>query len=274
MIRHRDYWVRKRTIFWENIRHNYAIWHSVRYERIAEFINQMDGSFVLDVGCGIGLLDFLFMNKNVVGIDISSENVRQAKQIERMLKPKENGFHSFVAADLHFLPFKRKFDIIICSEVIEHLSDDRRALGAILSFLREDGFLLVTVPNLLRLIFSSFILRRGQKFMHPSHIREYRLNDVQSLVKSLSLKVDKITGAYFDFPFFYVLYIPTYVSKNIRLSRKLSFLIGGALFQLYRIFWAMLAKLFWHRSHSILVILRKHEQTHERARAQLQISEN
>ena len=264
MIRHSDYWVRKRRIFRENIRHNHPVWDFVRYERIAEFINQMDGKFVLDVGCGIGLLDFLFMNKIVVGVDISSENVRQAKQIERMLKPKENGGHSFVAADLHFLPFKRKFDIIICSEVLEHLSDDRRALGAILSFLREDGFLLVTVPNLLRVNFWSFILRRGQKFMHHDHIREYCVNDVQNLVRLPSLKVDKTTGTYFDFPVFYVLYIPTYISKNIRLPTKLRFLIGGAFCQLYTTFWAMLGEFFWYRSHSILVVLRKLEQKRAR----------
>ena len=121
------------TILFESLQRNYAIWHFIRYERIADIVNGLDGKCVLDVGCGIGLLDFLLSNKMVVGMDIDPQNVREANRIRKKIEPKEDVTHSFVVADLSFLPFRDSFDVIVCSEVLEHLSNDKKALKSMLS---------------------------------------------------------------------------------------------------------------------------------------------
>lgn len=257
MTKSSNYRARKRIISWQSLVRNYAIWHYIRHERVAEFINQMDGIFVLDVGCGEGFLDFLLVNKVVTGVDVSSEKVEKAKQIERMLKTQENTVYSFLVADLHHLPFKKKFDMVVCTEVLEHLSDDKKALRAISSIMKKDGFLVITLPNSLRLDFRSS-LRPRQKFMHPDHIREYQVNNIQNLVKSLPLKIIKISGIYFEFPFFHLLFIPTFLSKRkMLLPITLRFLLNNAFFQVYMTLWGMLRTLFWYRSYYILVICKK-----------------
>lgn len=72
---------RQKIVFWENLKHGYAIWHFIRYKIIADFINDTEGKCLLDVGWGIGLLDLLIANKDIVSIDIDRKNIREAKRI-------------------------------------------------------------------------------------------------------------------------------------------------------------------------------------------------
>lgn len=52
-----------------------------------------------------------------------------------------------VRGDLHALPFATEhFDAVICSHVLEHVEDDRRALAEIARVLAPDGCALLLVP--------------------------------------------------------------------------------------------------------------------------------
>ena len=52
-----------------------------------------------------------------------------------------------VAADLTALPFAdRSFDLVICSHVLEHVADDRRALAELARVVSERGEVLVLTP--------------------------------------------------------------------------------------------------------------------------------
>ncbi len=49
--------------------------------------------------------------------------------------------------DITDIPFPdRSFDVILCSHVLEHVDDDRRAMGELLRILRPGGWALVLVP--------------------------------------------------------------------------------------------------------------------------------
>jgi len=249
--------VRQEVILWENIKHEYAIWYFTRCIRTADFINDIDGKHLLDAGCGIGLLDNLIVNKEIVGIDIDRKNIRDGKQIRKIIKLKDNTVHTLVA-DLYFLPFKEKFDIVICTEVLEHLAENRIALATLLSVLREGGFLLITVPNILRLEFSQLArLALRAKYLCPYHLREYKVSEVYNLIKSFPLRIEKITGVYFDFPLFHVFYLPTRVPIRSYIPLKFRFFVYRALYRIYATFWMALERLFWHHAYYILIILKK-----------------
>lgn len=245
----------KLTILYESLQRNYAIWHFIRYEKIADIINDLDGKYVLDVGCGIGLLDFLLSNKKVVGVDIDFQSVREANKIRKKIKPKEDMTHSFVVADLSFLPFRDSFDVIACSEVLEHLSNDEKALKSMLFHLKQQGLMLITLPNLYPLDFSRLLtLRRAETYIFPSHIREYRMSDIKRLTASLPTSIVKITGLYFDFPCFHILAI---MQRRLKFPMKMRFFIYNVLHHAYDTLWAFFEKIFWRRTYYILIILVK-----------------
>jgi SAM-dependent methyltransferase len=95
---------------------------------------------ILDVGCGTGwLMELIAKNLDnciVYGIDISFNAL------------KENPFKGRIAvADAQDMPLKdRSVDIVICSDVLEHLNDMKRALREIYRVLKPDGKLLIFFP--------------------------------------------------------------------------------------------------------------------------------
>jgi ubiquinone/menaquinone biosynthesis C-methylase UbiE len=98
---------------------------------------------LLDAGCGTGVYSFYFTKKikKIEAIDISKEKIGFLK--------KENIFKNiqFSVADLCKLPFKNNsFDQIICSDVLEHIKDDKKALLELRRVLKIGGILLLTIP--------------------------------------------------------------------------------------------------------------------------------
>jgi len=102
-----------------------------------------EGNHLLDVGCGGGrflnLVASLRKFHNIIGVDI-----RRNKQFLTL-----SGFHSieFVYASVETLPFSDKFfDVVACSEVLEHLSKDAFIIA--LNELRRvvNRLLIITVP--------------------------------------------------------------------------------------------------------------------------------
>jgi SAM-dependent methyltransferase len=106
--------------------------------------NIPSGEHVLDVGCGNGIISraVAAMGYNVTAID-SSERAIEAAKSSNVL-PNVN---FLVVPAGEFTPEPRKYAAIICSEVLEHLDDPSSLLVILKKSLKDDGLLLVTVPN-------------------------------------------------------------------------------------------------------------------------------
>lgn len=96
----------------------------------------------LEVGCGLGY----FSNKayklgaKVTGIDIGPRLIK----INKNKTPKGK----FVVASASKLPFKDKsFDIVLSTEVIEHVDSQFEMVSELTRVLRKDGVLIITTPN-------------------------------------------------------------------------------------------------------------------------------
>lgn len=101
------------------------------------------GSRVLDLGCSQGLLAGPLREKGVriTGVDAGpGEN----------LAPELEAYHRRDLEQPLALPANvgREFDYVVCSDVIEHLRGRRELLRSVRRYLKADGRLLISTPNI------------------------------------------------------------------------------------------------------------------------------
>lgn len=121
---------------------------AVHYNRwIYQLMKPYLGKRVLEVGCGIGnMTEYLAPGRSVLAVD-NHEGYLSAAQ-RRFQKNKNVSFRkveltSGLSAVRQFKP-----DTIVCSNVLEHISDDRKFLRGCQALLPESGRLLIFVPAL------------------------------------------------------------------------------------------------------------------------------
>jgi len=112
------------------------------------------GSRILDVGCGTGRHTAAAWDLNkglVVGADPAVDDLVAARErlgLHARLKPHSGNAWSLVGADMIRLPFKDgRFDIVICSEVLEHIAGWRLAVKEGIRVLKPGGHLVISVPR-------------------------------------------------------------------------------------------------------------------------------
>jgi SAM-dependent methyltransferase len=94
---------------------------------------------ILDAGCGTGrnLVEYAQLGE-AEGVDFSAEAVEFCRL---------RGLEHVQRAALEQLPYEGgRFDLIVATDVIEHLDDDRRALTELRRVAADGGRLVVTVP--------------------------------------------------------------------------------------------------------------------------------
>ena len=111
-----------------------------------------DNSYVLDIGCGEGKLAALLQNKkcHMYAVDIDASAIEYAKNKKRYLD-------AFVLdiEDLErnseeyqrFLSLNIQFDYIVLADVLEHSINPTKVLCEMSKFLKVDGQVLISIPN-------------------------------------------------------------------------------------------------------------------------------
>lgn len=152
------------------------------------------GARILDVGCGSGRhTDAASRVQRVVtiGLDIRFEDVTAAKERLRFAKElgeSGGGFCAVMTADINCLPFKDSFfDLVICSEVLEHIPDHESAVSEILRVLAPGKDLVVSVPRYIpeRICWA---LSRDYCNSNDGHIRIYKKDELTGLLERAGAK--------------------------------------------------------------------------------------
>lgn len=148
----------------------------------------------LDVGCGKGniTIPLASLGYSMIGIDISPNNI-EAAQYKQITK--DNPI--FLVGDAENLAFeKRSFDFVVCSEVLEHLNHPEKALKSINKILKENGVLVITVPNGFgpySLIFDYFrnkvICKIFPRITPSGHVQAFTLSKINNLIKEVGFEV-------------------------------------------------------------------------------------
>ncbi len=116
------------------------------------------GARVLEIGC-CDAKNFTYLSTyaaglRYVGLDLDYENLRKARDCGVAV----------LAADLEHagLPLKATFDIIVITEVLEHVRDPGNLLKRLAPLMKPDGVILISLPHEYNLI-SCFrcLFRRG-----------------------------------------------------------------------------------------------------------------
>lgn len=98
---------------------------------------------ILDLGCGRGWLsNLLTPYGKVTGIEPIEPVVKYANQIFPDIDIRHGNSQTLLNA-------KETFDIVVCSEVIEHVVDEEKAgfLNGLNALLNSNGFLILTTPR-------------------------------------------------------------------------------------------------------------------------------
>lgn len=120
---------------------------------------------ICDLGCGVGwLANELSRFGSVTGVDFSPEGIRVAQQRWPNI--------SFEVADVVAYRPNRKFDIVVSSEVLEHVDDQGGFFRTVDYLLKPGGILVLTCPNGKVRRFHCGLEQPIEKWPTPKQLRE------------------------------------------------------------------------------------------------------
>jgi SAM-dependent methyltransferase len=152
------------------------------------------GERVLDLGCGFGRHAFEAYRRGalVVAVDRSEEEVTSVTSMFRAMAAAGEAPDDVVAravrADLLSLPFPdASFDVVMASEVLEHIPADDLAMAEIARVVRPGGRVAVTVPRWWpeRVCWA---LSREYHDVAGGHVRIYKGDDLEQRLSDAGLQ--------------------------------------------------------------------------------------
>lgn len=153
------------------------------------------GAKILDIGCGAGrhiCEAFRIEGVTAVGADVSFDDMVEAREklnFHEKVGEHGGGVWALSAADVNNLPFKNNaFDLVICSEVLEHIPDHEAAVFEIMRVLKPGSNLVVSVP---RYMPEKICWALSDEYHNANrgHIRIYKKNELVSLLESSGAKL-------------------------------------------------------------------------------------
>jgi 2-polyprenyl-6-hydroxyphenyl methylase/3-demethylubiquinone-9 3-methyltransferase len=156
---------------------------------------------ILDIGCGGGLLSepMCRLGADVTAIDASKKNISIAK-----LHSKKNNLKiRYLCTSPEKLKIKKKFDVILNKEIVEHVEDVEFFLKSCSNLLKKNGIMFVATLNktlksyIFAVVGAEYVLRwlpigthEWEKFIKP--------DDLINILKKNNLKLDRIDGMKFN----------------------------------------------------------------------------
>ncbi len=161
----------------------------------------LDKINILDIGCGGGLLSepMRRLGANVTGIDASSKNINIAKLHAKKNKLKIN----YLCSSPEKLKIKKKFDVILNMEIVEHVEDINFFINSCSKLLKKNGLMFVATLNktlksyMFAIVGAEYVLRwlpigthDWEKFVRPE--------DFKKILNRNNLKLEKLDGMSFN----------------------------------------------------------------------------
>jgi len=195
---------------------------------------------ILDVGCGNGNISIPLasLGFEVTGVDVDSKSINKARM--------KNKFYNaqFVTQNIYQFNTNNKFDIVICSEIIEHLSNPLLFLYNIRKFLKRNGLLICTIPNgycveeIIRHFLDStilgkkimptlrsLILKRGQiqtSNLAVFHLSYFTKKKFENILKNSGFRVIKFMNISFIFKQAFYIFLWIFIKRGSFMFRKLN----------------------------------------------------
>ncbi len=163
-------------------------WHTRKLDVVISSVRKYPKT-VLDVGCASGW--FLsrvhkqFPKSKCVGVDIYKDAILYGKK----KYPRIN----FRVSDAHTLPFKaNSFDLVICTEVLEHVEDPLLVLKEIKRVLKIDGQVIIELDSgsvLFSVVWFLWGLSQGRVWNH-SHLHSFNVQKLERMLKKCGFTIE------------------------------------------------------------------------------------
>ena len=156
---------------------------------------------LLDIGCGGGLLSepMCRLGAKVTGIDASQKNIYVASYHSKKNKLKIN----YLCSSPENIKLKKKFDVILNMEVVEHVDDLNLFLKKSSLMLKKNGLMFISTLNktlksyVFAIIGAEYVLKwlpvgthDWNKFVKPE--------ELVNITKNNNLELIKIDGVFFN----------------------------------------------------------------------------
>lgn len=125
---------RKKALFFIRCLQEYAVRHGI----------QASGVRVLEFGCGNGRNVALPVAERgfwVTGVDSHQPSVQAARAYNRLPNV------TFICSDFAAFRSDKPYNVVILSDILEHIQDPKHLLKHSLSYLTADGIILISIPN-------------------------------------------------------------------------------------------------------------------------------
>jgi len=227
---------KKKTTFFSNALKNFINSNGVSPNNLS----------ILEIGCSNGSLVTLPLAEqgyNILGIDLHEPSINQANNNNKF----ENA--AFQLKNLVDFESSEIFDVIILSDILEHVDDPKHLLDLSYKHLSNGGLILVSVPNgfgpselerkflektkIIKLInltisfISKIIGRKSSAYNSDSgHIQFFKMKELKNLYKSTNLKIETFQkGALFGGALSYPLgkLLPFIVKPSLFIADKIHF---------------------------------------------------
>jgi SAM-dependent methyltransferase len=149
------------------------LYAQTKYQLIVELIDHKPLK-ILVVGCGTGELATLLASYNhqVVGIDPVSKYLAKARKLAKQQRLQNC---QFIQSSIEQFKARKRFDVVIATDVLEHIKDDQTAILKMLQLCRRQ--MIITVPALTWLY--------GYHDSKLGHFRRYNKDGLQRLGEKL-----------------------------------------------------------------------------------------
>ena len=178
---------------WEHNMSKYDFFNTNPYSVHQKIINFVgEDKLILDVGCSEGLLSKKMKENNcsVVGI----EKDKEAAQIA------DEYCQDLIIGDVESIDLDTKyenyFDILIFADILEHLKEPSDVLKRFKKYLKDDGCLIISLPNIsnwkirLQMLFGNFEYNESG-ILDNGHIRFFNEKNMKKMIDEAGYEISK-----------------------------------------------------------------------------------
>ncbi len=169
--------------------------HTTKAKEIAFAAVPKDGSGkkALDVGCGDG-----YWSEKMIGLGYATTSVDEERTYPNV--DSDHRYERMLPVDLNkALPYEdNSFDVVWCSEVIEHLTEYKLAIKEMKRVTKPGGVYIITTPNSFFWLHYLLLLfgLENKDWQNSGHVNFFHTRDIKTLFPG-----DRISGY---FPYFVI----------------------------------------------------------------------